>query len=90
MIIVKKTRANQITLPRHMLRQAHLDRQEYFQAGLRGGVIYLVPLKAEEPLTPEDETRFLHRLQELEHRERGKGRRFTSSAEAKTYLKHLA
>lgn len=90
MVVIKKTRANQVTLPRELLRRGHLDQQVYFQADLRGGVIYLLPLRTEAPLSSEEETAFLKKLRVLERRERGKGRRFASPADAKAYLRDLA
>ena len=89
MDIVKKTRANQITLPKRILKRAHLEKQEHFKVDLVGGGIYLVPLTEESPLTKEEEALFLEKLNRLAKGERARGRKFTSGEDLKHYLNRL-
>ena len=90
MDIVKKTRSNQITLPKRILKQAHLEKQEYFKVDHVGGGIYLIPLTEESPLTKEEETLFLEKLNRLAQRERAQGKKFASGEDLKHYLSRLA
>lgn len=89
MEIVKKTRSNQITLPKRILKQAHLEKQEHFRVDLVGGGIYLVPLTEESPLTKEEETLFLEKLNRFAQR-RARGKKFASGEDLKHYLSRLA
>ena len=89
MDIVKKTRSNQITLPKRILKRAHLEKQEYFRADLLGEGIYLIPLTEEASLTEKEEALFLEKLDRLEKQERTQGKEFTGGEEIKRHLKRL-
>ena len=89
MEIVKKTRSNQITLPKRILKQAHLEKQEHFKVDLVGGGIYLMPLTEENPLTKEEEGLFLEKLNRFAQR-RARGKKFASGEDLKRYLNRLA
>lgn len=53
-MLAKRTRANQITIPKEVLRQAGLtDKDLYFDVVCDGGVIQLKPVEIEERIPPQ-------------------------------------
>lgn len=59
MLLVKKSRKNQVALPKAILEQAGLGPEDaYFAVGYRQGAIVLRPVDIEEKLSPEALARF--------------------------------
>lgn len=53
-MLAKRTRGNQITIPKEVIRQAGLtDRDTYFDVVCDGGIIQLKPVQIEERIPPQ-------------------------------------
>lgn len=73
-MLAKVTRGNQVTIPKEIVRKAHLrEGNDYVDVEYTGGIIVLKPVEVEERISPEAFERFV----------RAVGRRKQGDVEAK-------
>ena len=83
-LLAKVTRGNQITIPKEIVKKAHLkEASEYVEVGYADGQIYLKPVVVEEYISPEEYEKFIDWALK---REKGDVS-FSSMEEAIGYLK---
>jgi len=86
-VLVKRTRGNQVSLPKQVLEEAGLgEGDRYFEVGYRNGVIYLKPVTVEEKIPDRAYEELLRWVRRPEP-----GRKvFRTGKEAVEYVKRLA
>ena len=66
-MLAKITRGNQLTIPKEIVRKAHLkEGDDYVDVEYAEGVILLKPVEVEERIPPEAFERFVHGVQRKE------------------------
>ena len=86
-MLAKITRGNQVTIPKEIVKQAHLEGSElYLEVSYKQGVIFMKPVVVEERIAPEQ----YEKLLKLALREDKDDLKFDSAKEAVGYLKKRA
>lgn len=63
-MLAKLTRGNQVTIPKGIIRKAHLrEGNDYVDVEYANGIIYLKPVEVEERIPPETFEKFAHAVQ---------------------------
>ncbi len=66
-MLAKLTRGNQVTIPKEVVRQAHLrEGNDYVDVEYTNGIICLKPVEVEERIPPESFGRFARAVQRRE------------------------
>lgn len=66
-MLAKLTRGNQVTIPKGIIRKAHLrEGNDYVDVEYANGIIYLKPVEVEERIPPETFERFVRAVQRHE------------------------
>ena len=83
-MLAKMTRGNQITIPKAIVKKAHLDSAfPYMEVGYENGVIFLKPVDVQERISPEQWSKFL----DWAHKKEEGDVSFESPEEAAQFLK---
>ncbi len=66
-MLAKVTRGNQVTIPKEIVRKAHLkEGNDYVDVEYANGIIVLKPVEVEERVAPEELERFARAVQRRE------------------------
>ena len=66
-MLAKLTRGNQVTIPKEIIRKAHLkEGNDYMEVEYADGIIHLKPVEVEERIPPEAFERFVRAVQRQE------------------------